>query len=217
MRIWECPTQFIPYSFDEVVSVFWNRYPNSKANHVISEDVLERKIDGNKIITKKLVVKKGASFLKAAPKWVSKHAKVQIMPTIEESVFDRVTRRLTTYTRNVAWASIFRMHERCVYLPAEVINYNETTPSPCTSVNRAVFVNVNYNAIDSLIERVLVLSFRNSVKKTVAGFMERLEEKYGAPVSGVAFHSGGKISQKAAAIKGKLLHNSKLGFEKSLS
>lgn len=44
MRFWDSPSQDLPYSFEEVASIFWNRYPNSKAQHVISEDVLERKV-----------------------------------------------------------------------------------------------------------------------------------------------------------------------------
>lgn len=45
------------------------------------------------------------------------------------------------------------------------------------SIGRAVFVDVNYGALDPLIERVFVLSFRNSIKKTAAGLIEKLEER----------------------------------------
>ncbi|KAE9411887.1 hypothetical protein Angca_002948, partial [Angiostrongylus cantonensis] len=59
MRLWSTPAGLFPYSFDEVVSVFWDRYPNSFAKHVVSEDVLERQITENTIVTKKLIVKHG--------------------------------------------------------------------------------------------------------------------------------------------------------------
>ncbi|VDL85239.1 unnamed protein product [Nippostrongylus brasiliensis] len=61
MRLWSAPTGLFPYSFDEVASVFWDRYPNSFAKHIVSEDVLERKITENTIVTKKLIVKHGVA------------------------------------------------------------------------------------------------------------------------------------------------------------
>uniref|UniRef100_A0A914S308 PRELI/MSF1 domain-containing protein n=1 Tax=Parascaris equorum TaxID=6256 RepID=A0A914S308_PAREQ len=196
MRLWESASHIFPYSLEQVVAVFWDRYPNSKAQHILSEDVIERKIDGNQIRTKKLIVKKGATFLKAAPRWMTRLTSIQVMPTLEESVYDRATRTLTTYTRNISCTSLFNMHERCVYKPvifevilrqrlfvcilkvskAENQRDQQWTIQPRTNLERAVWVNVNYGRIDALIERVLVISFRKSVKRTVIGLTEKLEE-----------------------------------------
>ncbi|KHJ80921.1 PRELI-like family protein [Oesophagostomum dentatum] len=117
MRFWSAPTGLFPYSFDEVVSVFWDRYPNSFAKHIVSEDVLERKVTENTIVTKKLIVKQGSSFLKRVPRWLSRMTEIRTVPVIEESIYDRRTRTLTTYTRNVSHNELFAMHERCIYRP----------------------------------------------------------------------------------------------------
>ena len=39
MRIWDSPLQIFNYGFNEVATVFYNRYPNSFALHIMSEDV----------------------------------------------------------------------------------------------------------------------------------------------------------------------------------
>jgi hypothetical protein len=46
----EIPEYIFGYALTQVVSVFYNRYPNSFAKHVISEDVLSREITGKKAI-----------------------------------------------------------------------------------------------------------------------------------------------------------------------
>lgn len=62
MKFWTSPIHIFDYTFNEVAAVFYDRYPNSFARHVTSEDVLERQITENTIFTKKLVVKKGMRF-----------------------------------------------------------------------------------------------------------------------------------------------------------
>ncbi|VDK53645.1 unnamed protein product [Anisakis simplex] len=178
MRLWESPSHVFPYSFEQVAAAFWDRYPNSKAQHILSEDVIERRIEGDQIITKKLIVKKGATFMKSVPRWMSKLANIQVVPTLEESIYDRETRTLTTYTRNISCISMVNVHERCVYKPNES-RWGESgiIPEQRTNLERAVWVDVNYGRINSLIERFLVMSFRKSVKKTVIGLTEKLEEK----------------------------------------
>ncbi|KHN88858.1 PRELI domain-containing protein 1, mitochondrial [Toxocara canis] len=217
MRLWESSPHIFPYSFEQVVAAFWDRYPNSKAQHILSEDVIERKIEGNQITTRKLIVKKGATFMKSAPRWMARLTNIQIVPTLEESVYDRSTRTLTTYTRNISWTSLFHMHERCVYKPAENQRDHPWTALPRTNLERAVWVDVSYGRINSLIERVLVMSFRKSVKKTVLGLTEKLEERFGVPL--VAPHVRSSTvnlsSQKAALMTEKIFANKKIGFEKA--
>ncbi|CAD5212904.1 unnamed protein product [Bursaphelenchus okinawaensis] len=170
MRFWDAPQYLFNYTFNEVSGVFYERYPNSYAKHIISEDVLDREITKDQIITRKLIVKKGNSFLNAVPKWMSKLASVKTIPTIEESVFDLKTRMLTTYTRNVAARDILILDEKCYYRPHDQHK---------TELQRAVACNVNYGRFSGLIEKVIVMTFRKSIKKTMAGFNEKLEERFG--------------------------------------
>ncbi|TMS34259.1 hypothetical protein L596_001887 [Steinernema carpocapsae] len=187
MKTWTAASHVFPYSFNEVVAAFWDRYPNSFAKHVLSEDVLECQVSGDEIRTKKLIVKKGASFLKSAPSWMSRLINIQVIPTIEESIFNRVSGTLTTYTRNVSCRELFHMEEKCFYK-----SINERHPMDRmarTELTRHLYVNVTYGRINSLVERVLVMTFNKSVKRTVQGLTERLEERYGSPIINVPFKS----------------------------
>nr|CAX70933.1 hypotheticial protein [Schistosoma japonicum] len=52
-------TQYLSFPWEFVSSLFWKRYPNPHARHVLSVDVLERYLLPNgKLYTKRLVIKK---------------------------------------------------------------------------------------------------------------------------------------------------------------
>ncbi|KAL6735793.1 hypothetical protein Aduo_006200 [Ancylostoma duodenale] len=157
MRLWSAPTGLFPYSFDEVVSVFWDRYPNSFAKHIVSEDVLERKVTENTIVTKKLIVKHGSSILKRVPRWLSRMTEIRTVPVIEESIYDRRTRTLTTYTRNVSHNELFAMHERCVYRPSLVSGM----------LFSRHFIKVSFSII-----LYIGVDFRCIIRTTCSGFSE---------------------------------------------
>lgn len=40
MRVYDC-FQYLPYAFEQVSTIFWQRYPNSTSKHVVSEDVIQ--------------------------------------------------------------------------------------------------------------------------------------------------------------------------------
>ncbi|CAI5440974.1 unnamed protein product [Caenorhabditis angaria] len=197
MKFWDAPRSSFPYSFDEVVAAFWDRYPNSHAKHILSEDVLDRKVVGNTIVTKKLIVKQGSSILKRVPRWISRMTDIRVVPVIEESIYDKATKRLTTYTRNVSHLSLFQLHERCIYKPTE--NHQETTPF-LTDVLRTVNVSIDCGRMSSVYEKVLMMGFKKSINNTTKGMFEKLEEKFGLK------HSPN--SEKMKLIKEKIIKSS---------
>ncbi|CAB3405524.1 unnamed protein product [Caenorhabditis bovis] len=177
MKLWDSPTTSFPYTFDEVVSAFWDRYPNNYAKHIISEDVLERKITEDAIVTKKLIVKQGSSILKRVPRWISRMTDIRVVPVIEESYYDRKSKKLWTYTRNVAHIPLFQLHERCVYKPTE--NHDAIQTPFLTDVLRSVTVNIDCGRMSSIYENVLLMGFKKSISNTTKGMFEKLEEKFG--------------------------------------
>ncbi|EGT52918.1 hypothetical protein CAEBREN_01644 [Caenorhabditis brenneri] len=181
MKLWDSPRTSFPYSFDEVVSAFWDRYPNSHAKHILSEDVLERQITDNTIVTKKLIIKQGSSILKRVPRWISRMTDIRVVPVIEESVYDRVSKKLVTYTRNVSHLSLFELHERCVYKPSELYDLQDqqTHPALLTDVLRSVTVSIDCGRMSSVYEQVLLMGFKKSINNTTKGMFEKLEEKFG--------------------------------------
>lgn len=177
MKLWDSPRTSFPYSFDEVVSAFWDRYPNTHAKHILSEDVLERQITDNTIVTKKLIIKQGSSILKRVPRWISRMTDIRVVPVIEESVYDRVSKKLVTYTRNVSHRSLFELHERCVYKAAEDQQLHQ--PALLTDVLRSVTVSIDCGRMSSVYEQVLLMGFKKSINNTTKGMFEKLEEKFG--------------------------------------
>uniref|UniRef100_A0A0K0EKR4 PRELI/MSF1 domain-containing protein n=2 Tax=Strongyloides stercoralis TaxID=6248 RepID=A0A0K0EKR4_STRER len=171
MKFWHSPIYIFKYSFDDVSFAFWNRYPNDFSKHIMSEDILERRIEGSKIITKKLIVKRGSSFLKIIPSWLSSLNSIKIMPVIEESIYDRDSKTLKTYTRNVAHRDKFLIEERCVYSP------NKEDTKMATDLKRSVVVDVNYGKISNLIQQFILRAFKKSVKNTVLGFNQVIAER----------------------------------------
>nr|CDJ91673.1 PRELI MSF1 domain containing protein [Haemonchus contortus] len=174
MRFWSAPTGLFPYSFDEVVSVFWDRYPNSFAKHIVTEDVLERVVTENTIVTKKLIVKHGSSILKRVPRWLSRMTEIRTVPVIEESIYDRRTRTLTTYTRNVSHNELFAMHERCVYRPT-----TDSLSEPMTDIMRSVYISIQCGRMSSVYEKLMLLGYKKSVLNTGKGLIEVLEQRFG--------------------------------------
>ncbi|CAA91373.1 PRELI/MSF1 domain-containing protein [Caenorhabditis elegans] len=197
MKLWDSPNTSFPYSFDEVASAFWDRYPNSHAKHIISEDVLERQITDNTIVTKKLIVKQGSSILKRVPRWISRMTDIQVVPVIEESVYDKVSKKLVTYTRNVSHISLFQLHERCIYKSSE--DNQQHHPALLTDVLRSVTVSIDCGRMSSVYEKVLLMGFKKSINNTTKGLFEKLEERFG--VKNVA-------NEKMKMIKEKIIKSS---------
>jgi hypothetical protein len=208
MKFWTSPIHIFDYTFNEVSAVFFDRYPNTFAKHIVSEDVIERRITENTIFTKKLIVKKGASFLKSVPNWMSRLNTIQIVPTLEESIYDRNSGTLVTYTRNISHTEMFNMDEKSVYRDVD---------SNKTSLSRHLFVSVNYPRLSSFIERILVMTFRGSIRKTLSGIQEKLEERFGNPmISNGAASSNSLVHEKATVLTDKLLRRKpKIDLEKA--
>uniref|UniRef100_A0AC34F844 PRELI/MSF1 domain-containing protein n=1 Tax=Panagrolaimus sp. ES5 TaxID=591445 RepID=A0AC34F844_9BILA len=207
MKFWTSPIHIFDYGFNEVSAVFFDRYPNTFAKHIVSEDVIDRKITENTIFTKKLIVKKGASFLKSVPNWMSRLNTIQIVPTLEESIYDRKSNTLVTYTRNISHIELFNMDEKSVYREVD---------SNRTSLSRELFVSVKYPRLSSIIERILVMSFRGSIRKTLSGIQEKLEERFGSPMAGVSSQTSSLVQEKATVLTDKLLRrNPKIDLEKA--
>ncbi|VDK83484.1 unnamed protein product [Litomosoides sigmodontis] len=174
MRIYDC-FQHLPYAFEQVATVFWHRYPNKTAKHVISEDFIEVTIVGDQIRTKKLILKQTGTFLKAVPKWMSRLTNIRVVPTVEESIFDRSKRSLVTYTRNITMLSTCKIHERCVYKPGFQDGVTETI------VERGGFVSTSLGKFNSVVERVLMANFKKNMRKAASVYMEKLMKRFGEP------------------------------------
>ncbi|KAK3744409.1 hypothetical protein RRG08_019702 [Elysia crispata] len=104
-------TSLFKYTWEQVATGLWQRYPNPNSKHVLTEDVLSRYMEDNKLICRRLLTKTNK-----VPKWgevlVGRDSQILI---IEESVVDPVQKTLTTYTRNIGLQRIMGIEEKCIY------------------------------------------------------------------------------------------------------
>uniref|UniRef100_A0A8C2JZG6 PRELI domain containing 1b n=1 Tax=Cyprinus carpio TaxID=7962 RepID=A0A8C2JZG6_CYPCA len=102
----------IKSTWEQVLTAFWQRYPNPYSTHVLTEDVLFREVTSdNLLLSRRLLTKTNR-----LPRWAER-----IFPgkrsvyIIEDSVVDLGNRSLTTLTWNVNHAKLMRVVERCVF------------------------------------------------------------------------------------------------------
>ncbi|CAF1332379.1 unnamed protein product [Adineta steineri] len=105
------------FPWSQVVSGFWQKFPNPYTGHVLSEDTYYRTItEDNKIISKRLLSKTNK-----LPRWgeriFSRGSSSTIGFIIEESVCDIKQKIFTTTTININLKSLMTVQETCTYRP----------------------------------------------------------------------------------------------------
>ncbi|CAH1103924.1 unnamed protein product [Psylliodes chrysocephalus] len=102
------------YTWDQVASGFWKRYPNPNSKHVLSEDTVEREIRSGKLFSKRLLSKTNS-----IPKWAERFFSGKHVNIIEESIVDPVNKVLVTYTRNLGFVKVMSVTEKVIYTESE--------------------------------------------------------------------------------------------------
>ncbi|KAM3176381.1 hypothetical protein ACTXT7_006591 [Hymenolepis weldensis] len=155
--------QVLDYSWDFVTSLFWARYPNPYASHVLHEDVLERYlIDENKLYTKRLLVKKGFGHI---PFWLRKILSNRQELIMEESIIDLEKKEILTSTRNFGGLSNYAvLVENCRYAPSQN-DSNATAIARHVELKSALGTRVLYPLWSYLNRR-----YANSADKSLKGY-----------------------------------------------
>ncbi|EDO37602.1 predicted protein, partial [Nematostella vectensis] len=156
------------YAWDQVSAAYWRRYPNPWSKHVLSEDVVSRVVEEDKLKTKRLLTKTNR-----LPRWGERFVNSRVACIIEESVVDPVAKTLTTYTRNITFKTLMVVEEKCVY-----------TVSPqnkeWTTCERQSWVTSGVYGFARAIEAFGIERYKNNVKKTSKG-LEYILEKLHSP------------------------------------
>ncbi|XP_022202176.1 PRELI domain-containing protein 1, mitochondrial [Nilaparvata lugens] len=132
VKYFESSTVF-HFTWEQVAQGFWKRYPNPESQHVLSEDTVHREVRDNKLISKRLLTKTNRP-----PKWGEKFISARTVRIVEESIVDLKQKTLTTYTRNIGYASVMTAVEKVVYKPSEE-NANWTVATRSAWVDSSVF------------------------------------------------------------------------------
>lgn len=150
-----------PYKWDIVSSCFWVKYPNPFSKHVLSEDVLSRKItDSNVLVTKKLLVKERTFPI---PKWAEKFVTFKNVFVLEESHCDRDNKTLTSFTRNISSTKLMTVVEKCVY------TQDPSNPGQTLCTKQAHIYSPLLFGAGSAIEQFAVKRFKKNADKATMG------------------------------------------------
>eukprot|EP00158_Paraphelidium_tribonemae_P001987 Partr_v1_DN25015_c1_g1_i4_m51095 putative PRELI domain containing 1 len=100
------------HKWSDVTLAHWLKYPNPFASHVISSDVIDRRLDPstNTLKTTRLFVKTGS-----IPKWgqgILRNSRAFVM---EESEVDPVNRTMVTRTQNLSHKGLMSVVETQCY------------------------------------------------------------------------------------------------------
>jgi len=196
------------YSWDQVVAAFWQRYPNPKSKHVLSEDVLDRKVVGKKMFSKRLICKTNS-----VPKWgerimsgISRNVYV-----IEESILDLKTNTFTTYTRNIGLQKLMSVDEKCVYT-----RHPENTS--WVSCLREAWVNSQITGFSSVVSSFGLQRFKKNASSAVTGFDHVLHRLYGTDDSEILHEpmsKKDKLKESAKKAKESAMKATDLAREKA--
>lgn len=148
--------------WNQIAIAFWKRYPNKHSKHVLSEDILDRKVDSSgQLVTKRLFVKTNST-----PKWIERLMKTKNVHILEESIVDPIRQTLTTITRNLGMTNLMTVKETCVYKPHQdnkswtIVERKTNFDSKLSGLKRLAILRLSY-------ER-----YRYNIKKTDAGLQQ---------------------------------------------
>lgn len=165
MKYWQGEISY-NFTWTQVVQGFWSRYPNPQSLHVLTEDMLETRIEGNKLYVKKIITKKGK-----IPSYFEKFTGgVSNIHLIEESIVDTVSGTLTTYTRNIELQNVMSVCEKCTY--------RETSTRDATLCRREVTANSNVPHFGRFIANYSIQQYKKNIESTRCGFLHALNAKF---------------------------------------
>jgi len=154
------------YKWDQVVSCFWNRYPNPYSNHVLSEDTVSRYIEDGKLHSTRLVCKTSS-----LPKWgEGVLTGPKTVYTLETSIVDPLNRMFTTITRNIGLTKLMIVTEECKYVDGDSCNE--------TICHRKATTLSNVTGLSGAIERFGINRYQKHAHKFTKGFEHVLSLTY---------------------------------------
>lgn len=156
----------LKFSWDQVAQAFWTRYPNPFSSHVLTEDVIFRKLEDSKLYSKRLLTKTNR-----LPKWGEKLVHIKDVRIIEESVVDAKTKTITTYTRNIGFRSVMALEEKCVYRMSH-------DNAKATVIDRQAWISSSLKGFATAIQAFGVERFKSNCNKTLKGYIYILEQRF---------------------------------------
>jgi len=146
--------------WEETIVAVWRRYPNPFSKHVIAEDTIERRVDGARLFTKRILLKTNP-----LPKWGQRLVSTRQVALVEESVLDRDQRTFVTYTRNIGYTSTMNVIEKCIYVPSTSDHHifnDGGLLSSTTLLKREAWISSKLRGFASVLQRFAVERYKHN-------------------------------------------------------
>ncbi|XP_060078578.1 PRELI domain-containing protein 1, mitochondrial-like [Ylistrum balloti] len=189
-----------PFQWDQVATTYWQKYSLHKSKHIISEDVLSRKIIEGKLFTKRLINKSNNSAEKVVNMLF--HTRAKKTWVIEESIVDPVAKTMITYTRNIGYKDLAVVEEKCVYKESaeksdEVIQMKKA------------WIYSNHFYLGRIIQNLVYQKFKLRANKSSSEFHSVLTKLFNMELVDPTNNSGFVPLLKDQDIKGKAIRATK--------
>jgi len=152
------------FPWSDVVSGFWQKYPNKYSTHVLSEDVIKREIleDGS-LKTIRLLTK--TNPVPSWGKWVFRNHK-NVVILVEESIVSPKDEKMKVYTHNISYKNVMRTYEKLTITPRT----NETL------IVREGWVDSTFKGFRSLLKNFGISRWKANSYKSTQGFIGTLNK-----------------------------------------
>lgn len=155
----------LKHTWHHVVGTFYKRYPNAHSRHVLSEDVVYRKLEGDVLRTVRLYKKTNET-----PNWLSR-----ILPTasaiiLEESCVDLSGKTLYTYSENISLNTFLLVCEKSTFT---VHDENKEW----TEIQRNAQISSGFYGLSYAFERFGVSRYRSNIQRMDRGFDSVLKNR----------------------------------------
>lgn len=197
----------IKNSWDQTIAAVWQRYPNPFSKHVLSEDTLERRVQGAKLFTKRLLIKTNP-----LPKWGQRFVSLRQVAVVEESILDRDQRLFVTYTRNIGYTSTMNVVEKCIYAPFSS-SFDDSSAStskiPSTIVKREAWISSQMRGFASVLQRFGVERYKHNAHNAIKGLNFALARLFPlhSPTTHAKSGTGSKLTAATAyAVTDMVVH-----------
>lgn len=166
-RYWSTE-QTVPFSWSQVTSGFWSKYPNPQSAHVFSEDFVEiRLLPNGHLYTKRFLTKTNK-----LPSWGQHFFSTRNVPVVEEVIVDPHHRTMTTYTRNIGLRYFMGTTQREVISPDPVDAHK-------TRLKKEVWIDSEMYGFRSAIKKFGIDRFKKNCVSATQGFEWVLRRTYG--------------------------------------
>lgn len=156
------------YTWDHVATCFWKKYPNLYSTHVLSEDVLDRRmLEGGKLYTKRVIGKTNP-----LPKWGSavfpSHLS-KVCHVLEETVVDVRNRTMVSFTWNIDYKSLMDVKEK--------VSMSEDSGGT-TACLKEGWVDSSARGFRHVLRKFGISRWRSNAVKAVTGYEHTLNKFY---------------------------------------